>query len=91
MYSKDEKPIITCSIYYYDTDYKKSTGEQVLNILEKHNMFPPEKFYAGKLTKNQFVYASEATKEIMAKKYVNLYSAYIKKCNSCQQKEKCND
>lgn len=69
MYSKDEKPIITCSIFYYDTDYKKNTGKQVLNILEKYNMFPPEKFYAGKLTKNRFVYASETTKEVMAQAY----------------------
>lgn len=69
MYSKCEKPIITCSIFYYDVDYKKSTGQQVLNILAKHNMFPPEKFYAGKLTKNRFVYASESTLEVMAQAY----------------------
>lgn len=69
MYSKYEKPIIDCSIFYYDTEYKKGTGEQVLNILEKFNMFPPEKFYAGKLTNNRFICASEITKEVMAQAY----------------------
>lgn len=69
MYSEYEKPIIDCSIFYYDTDYKRSTGEQVLDILEKYNMFPPEKFYAGKLTKNRFVYATEQTKDLMAQAY----------------------
>ena len=69
MYSKHEKPVITCSIFYYDTDYKKNTGKQVLDVLEKYNMFPPEKFYAGKLTKNRFIYASEATKEVLTQAY----------------------
>lgn len=69
MYSENERPIIKCSIFYYDREYKKSTGEQVLDILEKYNMFPPEKFYAGKLTKNRFVYSTEQTKEMMALAY----------------------
>ena len=69
MYSEYEKPIIVCSIFYYDTDYEKSTAEQVLNTLEKYNMFPPEKFYAGKLTRNRFVYATKNTKTMMAQAY----------------------
>lgn len=69
MYSKNEKPIIVCSIFYYDTEYKKNTGEQVLNCLERYNMFPPEKFYAGKLTKDRFIYSSGTTKDVMAQAY----------------------
>lgn len=69
MYSKYETPIIICSIFYYDREYKKSTGEQVLDILEKYKMFPPEKFYAEKLTNNRFIYATEHTKEMMARAY----------------------
>lgn len=69
MYSEYEKPIIKCTIFYYDTDYKKSTAEQIFEILEKYNMFPPEKFYAGKLTRNRFIYANEQTKDVMVQAY----------------------
>lgn len=69
MYSKYEKPVIICSIFYYDLEYKKETGEQVINILEKYNMYPPEKFYAGKITKNKFIYANNLTKELLIDAY----------------------
>ena len=69
MYSKYEKPIINCSIFYYDKEYKKCTAEQVFDILTKYGMFPPEKFYAGKLTKNRFVSSGERTKDILIQGY----------------------
>lgn len=69
MYSEFEKPTITFTIFYYDTDYKKSTAEKMFEILEKCNMFPPEKFYASKLTRNRFIYANEQTKEVMIQAY----------------------
>ena len=69
MYSDFEQPIIKCSIFYYDTEYNKHTAERVLDILEKYNFFPPEKFYAEGLTKNRFIRTSEQTKEVMIQAY----------------------
>ena len=69
MYSEYEKPIIICSIFYYDREYKKDTAAQVLHILTKYGMFPPEKFYAGKLTENRFVYAGKQARDILIQGY----------------------
>lgn len=54
MYSKDEKPIIRASIFYFDEMYDALLGSQVRDILHKHGFFPPDKMYADKLTRGRF-------------------------------------
>ena len=70
MYSKCERPVISASIFYYDTDYELERAKQVLEVLKKYGMFPPEKIHADKLTKNKFVLADEQTEDIFAQAYV---------------------
>ncbi len=69
MYSKYEKPMITASIFYYDYNYESTTAIRVLDILEAHGFFPPEKINADKLTKNRFKPYDENTKNIFIRSY----------------------
>ena len=69
MYSKYEKPIIKASIFYYDIEYSRDTAIKVLQILEKYNMYPPEKICADLLTNNKFICASEQTKDLFVQAY----------------------
>lgn len=58
MGTNDNKQIISGTIYYYDTEYRLETAKKVLAILKRHNMFPPEKIHADKLTSNKYVQAN---------------------------------
>ena len=46
MYLKNEIPKISASVFYYDTVYQQSTAERVLEILERNQMFIPERLCA---------------------------------------------
>lgn len=69
MYSKKETPLIRASILYYDRDYDADLSKAVLEILEKHGYFPPEKICADKLTKEQAIPPDSRTREIFIKAY----------------------
>lgn len=61
MYSKNERPIIRATIYYYDTEYSPITSYEVLNLLKKYHFYPPHKIYAGKLTNNKFIHVCDCS------------------------------
>ena len=53
MYLKNEIPKISASVFYYDTVYQQSTAERVLEILERNQMFIPERLRADHLTRGR--------------------------------------
>lgn len=65
-----EKPLIDATIYYYDIEYKRETAQKVLDILKRHNLFPPEKICLGPLTRNKYLFASDQTE----KQFVDAYA-----------------
>lgn len=69
MYSKYEKPLISASIFYYDSEYQSECAERVCCTLEKYGVFPPEKIYADKLTNGKFIDAGNGTKDIFIGAY----------------------
>ena len=54
MYSPNEWPAISATIFYYDSEYSVQTAERILQLLEKYGFFPPERLYLGKLTKGRY-------------------------------------
>lgn len=69
MYSKHEKPTVSATLYYYDTEYKEETAKNILSVLEDYHLFPPERIHADKLTKNKFAYADEHTRALFVDAY----------------------
>lgn len=69
MFKKNNKPMIGATVFYYDTDYKRETAEKVLAILKKHNMFPSELIYAGKLTNNKYEKINGQAEELFSFAY----------------------
>ena len=69
MYSKYERPIISASLFYYDTQYDSETARKVLQILDQHTMFPPDKIHADILTNNRYIKADVCAKDIFVKAY----------------------
>lgn len=53
MYSYHESPKISASVFYYDTMYQRSTAERVFEILERNQMFFPERICADHLTRGR--------------------------------------
>lgn len=50
MYASYERPTISMSICYYDTEYRRQTAECVLDILKRNQMFRPSRMDADHLT-----------------------------------------
>jgi len=69
MYSKYENPILKASIFYYDYVYDESISANVLSILKEHNMFPPLKIHADRLTHGRYLNANTNTESIFIKSY----------------------
>lgn len=56
----NEFPMISMSVFYYDTAYQRSTAKRVLEILEQNQMFFPERMRADHLTRGRMKkYVSE--------------------------------
>lgn len=69
MYTKNEKAVVSATIFYYDIEYRKETAQKVLEILEEHMMFPPEKIHADRLTNNTYVCANEKVNKVFVDAY----------------------
>lgn len=50
MYASYERPTISMSICYYNTEYRRQTAECVLDILKRNQMFRPSRMDADHLT-----------------------------------------
>ena len=71
MYSVFEKPQIKATIFYYDNEYSNDYYPiKIFDVLEKHNMSHPEKYYADSLTNNKYVLYNNNIKNIFVKSYV---------------------
>lgn len=69
MYSKHEHPIISASIFYYDTQYHTESAKTVQQILEEYAMFPPDRIHADVLTNNRYKKADAHVKEMFIQAY----------------------
>lgn len=69
MYLKNEIPKISASVFYYDTVYQRSTSERVLEILERNQMFIPERLRADHLTGGRLRRYTPEMREIFLNAY----------------------
>ena len=69
MYLKNEIPKISASVFYYDTVYQQSTAEHVLEILERNQMFIPERLCADHLTRGRLRKYTPEMREVFLNAY----------------------
>lgn len=69
MYLKNEIPKISASVFYYDTVYQQSTAERVLEILERNQMFIPERLCADHLTRGRLRKYTPEMREVFLNAY----------------------
>lgn len=69
MYEDYETPEFSASIFYYDIDYQPQLAEQVLQILEKYNLYPPVRLHADKLTGGRFKKYKPSMRNILIDAY----------------------
>lgn len=69
MYAPYEAPQITVSVFYFDTEYRQETAEQVLEILERNHLFLPFQLRAGLLTGNRMKRYRPEMRELFVRAY----------------------
>lgn len=70
-YKDYDTPEIIAFIFYYDTEYRESTAERVLEILEKHEMFTPARMWLDHLTGGRMRKYTPDMRELFAKAYAD--------------------
>lgn len=70
-YQDYETPEIIAFIFYYDKEYRESTAERVLEILEKHEMFTPARMWLDHLTGGRMRKYTPDMRELFAKAYAD--------------------
>lgn len=69
MYSKNEIPKFSASLFYYDFQYSSEVSYTVKSILKEYGFFPPEKIYADRLTGNRYRLYSRLHEDVFVKAY----------------------
>lgn len=69
MYSYNELPMISMSVFYYDTEYRRQTAECVLDILKRNQMFLPSRMRADHLTQGRMKKYTPEMQELFLSAY----------------------